>query len=73
MAALDAATLAAGDSTGQLGEALDLAEHLRDALWRVESAGIPAAHSPGGLLVAGMGGSAIGGTLAAAAIGPRAR
>lgn len=43
-----------------------------DALWRVESAGIPAVDAPGGLTVCGMGGSAIGADLAAAAIGRRA-
>ncbi|MEX2195007.1 MAG: bifunctional phosphoglucose/phosphomannose isomerase [Thermoleophilaceae bacterium] len=43
-----------------------------DALWRVESAGIPAIDAPGGLTVCGMGGSAIGADLAAAAIGDRA-
>src|SRR5262249_60365436 len=45
-------------------------EHLRAALWRVESAGIAPADSQG-LLVCGMGGSAIGGDLAAAALGER--
>ena len=60
------------DSTGQLGEVLGLAEHLRDALWRVESADIAPRACPGGLLVAGMGGSAIGARLAAGAIGARA-
>lgn len=43
-----------------------------DALWRVEAAGVPRRDLPGGLLVCGMGGSAIGGDLAAGAIGPRA-
>lgn len=43
-----------------------------DALWRVEAAAIPAAELSGGLVVCGMGGSAIGGDLAAAAIGDRA-
>src|SRR4051794_40168054 len=45
---------------------------LGDALWRVESAGVPTGDAPGGLLVCGMGGSAIGGDLAAAAAGDRA-
>ena len=45
---------------------------LGDALWRVESARIPRVDLPGGLVVCGMGGSAIGGDLAAAAIGDRA-
>ena len=46
-------------------------DHLRDALWRVESAGglMEEWDSPGGLIVAGMGGSAIGGALARAALG----
>ena len=43
-----------------------------DALWRVDAADIPAAELTGGLVVCGMGGSAIGGDLAAAAIGARA-
>ena len=46
---------------------------LGDALWRVEAAAIPRRDLPGGLLVCGMGGSAVGGDLAAAAIGRRAR
>ena len=52
-----------------------LPEHLRDALWRVESAGLAAHDSPGGLIVAGMGGSAIGGDLAGprSATAPRVR
>ncbi len=72
MSALDAAAVSGRDSTGQMAEALGLAEHLRDALWRVESAGIASVPAPGGLVVAGMGGSGIGGTLARAAIGDRA-
>ena len=43
-----------------------------DALWRVEAAGIPRRDMPGGLVVCGMGGSAIGADLAAAAVGDRA-
>jgi glucose/mannose-6-phosphate isomerase len=65
--------VAAVDSTGQAGEIVDLAVHLRDALWRVESAGIAPTDAPGGLIVAGMGGSAVGGRLAAGALGPRLR
>ena len=65
-------TVAAGDPTGQFAEVADLSEHLRDALWRVESARIEARDSPGGLVVAGMGGSAIGAALAIAALGDRA-
>ena len=47
-----------------------LPEHLRDALWRVESARLEPVESSG-LVVCGMGGSAIGGDLATAALGPR--
>ena len=47
-------------------------DHLLDALWRVDSAGLRRSDAPGGLVVCGMGGSAIGGELAAAAIGDRA-
>src|SRR4051794_16184800 len=54
-----------------MGEVLGLAEHLRDALWRVDSARAPAVDAPGGLVVAGMGGSAAGARLAIAALGPR--
>jgi len=70
-APLDAEAVAAVDSTGQAGEILDLPTHLRDALWRVDSAGIPPADAPGGVIVAGMGGSAVGGRLAQAALGSR--
>jgi glucose/mannose-6-phosphate isomerase len=51
-------------------DVLAIPEHLRDALWRVESARIAPGESQG-LLVCGMGGSAIGGDLAAAALGDR--
>jgi glucose/mannose-6-phosphate isomerase len=73
MQPLDRATVAAVDSTGQVDEILDLSDHLQDALWRVESAGIAPVDAPGGMVVAGMGGSAVGGRLAAGAIGPRLR
>jgi glucose/mannose-6-phosphate isomerase len=70
---LDREAVAAVDSTGQAAEILDLPAHLRDALWRVDSAGIPPADAPGGVVVAGMGGSAVGGRLALAALGSRLR
>jgi glucose/mannose-6-phosphate isomerase len=60
------------DSAGQLNDILSLPDQLRDALWRVESAAIEPHDAPGGLIVAGMGGSAIGGALARAALGDRA-
>ena len=69
---LDREAVAAVDSSGQAGEMLRLAEHLRDALWRVDSAAI-APGGAGGVVVAGMGGSASGARLAAAVIGPRLR
>lgn len=49
---------------------LAIPDHIRDALWRVETAQIAPAESAG-LLVCGMGGSAIGGDLAAFALGDR--
>jgi len=70
-AALDRDAVAAVDSTGQAAEIGDLAAHLRDALWRVDSAAIAPVDASGGLVVAGMGGSAVGARLAAAALGPR--
>jgi len=68
---LNAETVAAVDSTGQAAEILDLPTHLRDALWRVDSAAIAPIDAPGGVLVAGIGGSAVGGRLAQAALGAR--
>src|SRR3712207_3253062 len=68
---LDAAAVSAVDSTAQFSEALDLATHLRDALWRVDSAGITAQDAPGGLVVAGMGGSGVGALLALGALRDR--
>src|SRR5213076_1668459 len=45
---------------------------LRDALWKAESANLDPWDSPGGLVIAGMGGSSIGGELARAALGDTA-
>jgi glucose/mannose-6-phosphate isomerase len=67
---LDRGAVAAVDSTGQVAETLGLGEHLRDALWRVDSAGIAPVDAPGGVLVAGVGGSAAGARLAAGALEP---
>jgi len=66
----DAGDIRATDSGDQLGAVLALPDHLRDALWRVDSAGLEPWESSG-LVVCGMGGSAIGGDLAAAALGDR--
>ena len=60
------------DPSDQLGDVLALPEHLRDALWRVESAIMQDWDTTAGLVVAGMGGSAIGGALARAALGDHA-
>ena len=62
--------LRAADPSGQVDDVLALPDHLRDALWRVESAGI-APFTSTGLVVAGMGGSAIGADLATVAFGAR--
>src|SRR3954451_11582173 len=70
--ALSREAVEAVDRSGMLDEVLAQPLQLGDALWRVESARVPRADSPGGLLVCGMGGSAIGGDLAAAAAGDRA-
>jgi glucose/mannose-6-phosphate isomerase len=69
---LDRETIARCDPSDQLTDVLAIPEHLRDALWKVESAGLDAWESPGGLVVAGMGGSAIGGQLARAILGDHA-
>jgi glucose/mannose-6-phosphate isomerase len=61
----------AADPSNQLDDVLTLPDHLGDALWRVESAKIEPFDAPGGLVVCGMGGSAIGGDLAAVAFGNR--
>ncbi len=71
-AALDREAISAVDSTRQLDDVLALPDHLRDALWRVESANLQPHNATGGLIVAGMGGSAVGGALARAALGDRA-
>src|SRR6201992_847466 len=53
-----------------IDDVLGLPDQLRDALWRIESARVEAAPSAG-VFICGMGGSAIGGDLAAAALGDR--
>jgi glucose/mannose-6-phosphate isomerase len=65
-------SVTAVDSAGQLEDMLGMPDQLRDALWRVESADLEPHESTGGLIVAGMGGSGIGGALARAALGDRA-
>lgn len=51
-------------------DVLDIPDHLRDALWRAETARLEPGQSAG-LLICGMGGSAIGGELATAVLGDR--
>jgi len=58
------------DPANQLSDVLALPDHLRDALWRVESMGLRD-FGGSGLVVCGMGGSAMGGDLARAALGDR--
>src|SRR6266516_1356618 len=53
-----------------IDDILAIPDHLRDALWRVESARLEPAEAAG-VMVCGMGGSAIGADLAAAALGDR--
>src|SRR6187200_1597452 len=56
--------------SAMIDDVLGLPDQLRDALWRIETARLEEADSAG-LMVCGMGGSAIGGDLAASAIGDR--
>jgi glucose/mannose-6-phosphate isomerase len=69
---LSRAAIEAVDPEGMLGDVLSQPLQLGDALWRAESAGVRPRDLPGGLVVCGMGGSAIGGDLAVAALGDRA-
>lgn len=55
-----------------LGDVIAQPLQLGDALWRAQSAGVENRDRPGGLVICGMGGSAIGADLAAAALGDRA-
>src|SRR3954452_2038982 len=69
---LDRSTIGEVDVSDQLTDVLAIPEHLRDAQWKVESANLRSWDSPAGLLVAGMGGSAVGGSLARAILGDHA-
>lgn len=53
-----------------IDDVLGMPEQLRDALWRIETARLEPEESAG-LMVCGMGGSAIGGELAASVLGDR--
>lgn len=59
------------DSQDRIDDVLALPGHLRDALWRVESTRIPSFDDADGLVVCGMGGSAIGADIARFSIGDR--
>jgi glucose/mannose-6-phosphate isomerase len=72
LAPLDRESIERVDPGGMLGDVLAQPLQLGDALWRTQSAGIPSRDLPGGLVVCGMGGSAIGGDLAKAALGDQA-
>jgi glucose/mannose-6-phosphate isomerase len=72
-AALDEERIAAVDHSRLLDDILAIPEQIRDALWKVESARLEHHDAADGLIVAGMGGSAIGGALARAALGDRAQ
>jgi glucose/mannose-6-phosphate isomerase len=72
VSALDKDSIEAIDPGGMLGDVLAQPLQLGDALWRAQSAGIRPRDRAAGLVVCGMGGSAIGGDLANAALGDRA-
>jgi glucose/mannose-6-phosphate isomerase len=72
MSDLSIESIEAVDRGGMLGDVLAQPLQLGDALWRTQSAGIRPRDVPGGLVVCGMGGSAIGGNLAQAALGDQA-
>jgi glucose/mannose-6-phosphate isomerase len=61
---------ASGISGSPVETVLAIPDHLRDAMWRIESAKLRSMEAPAAI-VCGMGGSAIGGDLAAAALGDR--
>jgi glucose/mannose-6-phosphate isomerase len=72
LSSLDNHSIEAVDQGGMLGDVLAQPLQLGDALWRTQSAGIRPRDRAGDLVVCGMGGSAIGGDLASAALGDRA-
>jgi glucose/mannose-6-phosphate isomerase len=72
-ATLSRQAIAAADPGGMLGDVLAQPHQYEDALWRTESAAIKRQACARGIVVAGMGGSAIGADLASAAIGLRAQ
>ena len=73
MSDLSREAITAADPGGMVGDVLAQPQQLLDAIWRVESARLPRLDAPGGLVVCGMGGSGVGGDLAASILGARAR
>jgi glucose/mannose-6-phosphate isomerase len=76
VSALSAEQIRRVDASGQIDDVLAMPDQLEDALWRVETAALEgraglARDGEAPLLVCGMGGSAVGGDLAAAALGER--
>lgn len=72
MSELTPEAIAERDPSDMLGDVLAQPHQYEDALWRTESANVPRREFGRGLVICGMGGSAIGADLAAAAIGTRA-
>lgn len=70
--ALERDSIKGVDSENLIDDILAMPDHIEDALWRAESAMLPATEA-NALIVCGMGGSAIGADLAAAALGSRLR
>src|SRR3954465_5965757 len=70
--ALDRETIARVDVSDQLTDILAIPEHLRDALWKVESAGLDSGDSPRGIIGAGLGGPGDRGGLARSILGDHA-
>src|ERR671930_923981 len=75
MPGLNVGEIAQVDASGQIADVIAIPTQLEDALWRVESASLEKSlrrlEGPTPLLVCGMGGSAVGGDLAAAVLGDR--
>ena len=75
MPALNQGEISRVDAAGLVADVLAIPTQLEDALWRVESASLETSlrrlEGPTPLIVCGMGGSAIGGDLAAAVLGDR--
>lgn len=70
---LSSEAVAAADPSRMLADVLAQPHQYEDAVWRTESAGIRKREFARGIVICGMGGSAIGADLAAAAVGLRAK